>query len=332
MKRLLIALLAACLILTGCGGSTSDDTDETEASEETASSAYETAEEAAEEEEEEEEETEEEDDGVVIEEAELEIDILFYEDEYFSLRGTLLSIDDEGVITLTLEVCNNTDEEVDVYVTEAELNLLEDHPMAYIYTDAGETETGEVEIDGLNCAITDLSQITQVGITMMAYPESYEWITSNEHCTGYIYGEDAAVEYEHETDDDDIILLDNDDVTIMITDLEYDDYYSPRVYVTMYIKSYGSDGYIAFGKGDTSINGVELESAFDATFDCSDARYGNGIYVTLTLYTEEYDVTSLEELENLSIYIYMIGYDYTNEEHTTISEAFYYEGNYEIEF
>lgn len=173
----------------------------------------------------------------------------------------IVDIDEDGDWGYTLKVSieNNSDDITYMYSAEsASLNGVCVTP--YLYT---EVKPGKKTNEDLEFYLSEeeeelIGEVTDIFIVMHAY-DSNDWSADDifyEEFHIYPNGEENAEIVEREDEDSDIILAENDDIRLVLTGTEMDEYwgYELKVYLLN-----DTDQNVVFTIDDASINGYMID-------------------------------------------------------------------------
>ncbi len=296
MKRPLPVLFILCLALTllaGCGG-TSD------AVTEAVSAMSETNNEAAESETEDEAEPEEETEA----ESELSFEeITMADNDQCSIVITGLDPDSIWGYTLDVALENKSEDATYMFsVLTASVDGVESDPYWAAEVAAGKKANEEITfydsvLDDIGVAYTDIA------LTFRVY-DSDDWTADNvaeETVHIYPYGEENAVAYVYEVQESNVVLVDNDQITVIVTAREDDPIWGYTV--SLYLEN-KTDEELMFSAEDVSVNGYMSDPYWATTVDA-----GNCKFTEMYWFTEDLEEDGIDQVEEIELTLWVYSYD-----------------------
>lgn len=110
----------------------------------------------------------------------------------------------------------------------------------------------------------------------------------------YPYGEDEAIVYEYEADDDDVVLVDNEYATVIATDFIVPKNAYNGFVIAMYMEN-KTDVELLLSSEDDSVNGYMIESYFSQNIQPGNVAIGYMTWDKESL--ENNDIENVEEIE-----------------------------------
>lgn len=296
MKRPLPVLFILCLALTllaGCGG-TSD------AVTEAVSAMSETNNEAA--------ESETEDEAEPEEETEAESELSFEEitvadNDQCSIVITGLDPDSIWGYTLDVALENKSEDATYMFsVLTASVDGVESDPYWAAEVAAGKKANEEITfydsvLDDIGVAYTDIA------LTFRVY-DSDDWTADNvaeETVHIYPYGEENAVAYVYEVQESNVVLVDNDQITVIVTAREDDPIWGYTV--SLYLEN-KTDEELMFSAEDVSVNGYMSDPYWATTVDA-----GNCKFTEMYWFTEDLEEDGIDQVEEIELTLWVYSYD-----------------------
>lgn len=126
----------------------------------------------------------------------------------------------------------------------------------------GKQANGYIRLYDSDLKENGLSDYTHIEITFKVY-DSDDWSAPDvvkETVHIYPYGEDAATDYVRESKDTDIVLVDNDQVSVTVIDFGYNS--AGGYEADIYVVNKTSDTVLSIDLSDVSINGVMIDPAY----------------------------------------------------------------------
>lgn len=114
----------------------------------------------------------------------------------------------------------------------------------------------------------------------------------------YPYGEDKAVQFVREAQDSDLILVDNENVTAIVTGYEEDEIWGYTAQVYLVNKT---DKTLMFSAAESSVNGFMIDALMADTVSAGRCAFSSIMWDTTAM--EENSITDIEEIEfKLQVY------------------------------
>lgn len=309
-KMMAVCLAAAmAVMLIACSGSDTQSADETAASAETSAETSDAQEEIQE-------DTQDDTAAETADEEEITFESLTVMDnEEVSIIITGIETDGLwGYFSLNAELENKSDDVTYMFSVEhASVNGLMSDPFYASEVTAGNKSVDTIDFDMDTLEGYGIDQITDIEITFLVYDSDTWEDLAEETVHVYPYGEENASVYERTAQDTDLVLIDNDEMSLTLVGAGIDelwDSYTLEVYLVN-----KTDTLVVFGAEDAAVNGY-----------MSDPYWADEAAASKTLYSTLYwDLTSLEDLgitdpesEIETIELTMLQYDYDT--YDTLSE------------
>lgn len=139
-----------------------------------------------------------------------------------------------------------------------------------------------------------MGDYTDIELTFRVY-DSDDWSAdeaARETVHIYPYGEDKAVRFVRETKATDNVIVDNDDVTVIVTGYEKDDIWGYTVNLFLVNKT---DKNIMFSADDASVNGYMADPFYATTVVAGKCAFSSMSWSDSML--EDNNITAVEEIE-----------------------------------
>lgn len=189
------------------------------------------------------------------EETEFE-EITVVDNEECVIKITGLEPDNDDGYTVKAYFENKSDDIIYMFSVEtASVNGVMDDPYFATEVAAGKKRNSEITFDS---ADEEIGDYTDIEISFRVY-DSDDWSAedvADETVHIYPYGEENAVRFERKVTDSDIVLVDNDDVTVIVTGFETDDSWS---YIADLFLVNKTDRNLVFSSEDDSVNGYMID-------------------------------------------------------------------------
>ena len=213
-----------------------------------------------------------------------------------------------GYFTLTAELENKSSDVTYMFaVYSAAVNGLESDPYFAATVAPGKKSIESIEFDADTLEEYGVDLISDIELSIHVYDED-DWsgnYVADETVHIYPYGEENAQTYERESADSDLILVDNDDVTAIMTGYEVDDTWGYMVNVYLINKT---DAEVMFSVDDASVNGYMCDPYWAVSLTGGLAAYSTIYWDESDL--EEIGITDMEtEVENIEFTFTAYDYD-----------------------
>ncbi len=255
MKKLLALLLAIllALALVACGTTDADDDDDDDKSKDKIEQKDDDEED---EEDEEKEDKKDKKDKIKFEE------IVVVDNDECVIKITKLDPDNDWGYTIKAYLENKSDSVTYSYnIYTASINNVEVDPYFYAEIEPGKKANEEITFDETYLAENGIEKYTDIELTFHV-SDAENWDAENvaeETVHIYPYGEDKAETFVRETQDTDTVVVDNDDVTFIVTGYDPDGDWGYTVNIYLVNKT---DKEIMIGTDNVSVNGFMLDPFF----------------------------------------------------------------------
>lgn len=282
MKKLYVFLLVAAMSfsITACGGETTEPASENSTQSQTA-------------------ETEE-------EESEIQEEIIFEEmtavdNEACSIVLTELEPDNMWGFTVKAVLENKSADKT--YMFSLENAAIDGVQCADLFASevvAGKKANEEISLADTKLKENGVTAFSDIELTFRVY-DSEDWsadAVAKETVHIYPYGEEKAVVFEREAQPEDVVLIDNENVTVILTGFEEDEIWGYTANLFLINKT---EKNIMFSADDASINGYMVTTLFASTVSAGKCEFTSISWSDSEL--EENEITEIEEIEmNLRAY------------------------------
>lgn len=282
MKKLYVFLLVAAMSfsITACGGETTEPASESSTQSQTA-------------------ETEE-------EESEIQEEIIFEEmtavdNEACSIVLTELEPDNMWGFTVKAVLENKSADKT--YMFSLENAAIDGVQCADLFASevvAGKKANEEISLADTKLKENGVTAFSDIELTFRVY-DSDDWsadAVAKETVHIYPYGEEKAVVFEREAQPEDVVLIDNENVTVILTGFEEDEIWGYTANLFLINKT---EKNIMFSADDASINGYMVTTLFASTVSAGKCEFTSISWSDSEL--EENGITEIEEIEmNLRAY------------------------------
>ena len=281
MRRLLALLIALALSLSlaGCGGSeesASTGMAETEAAAETAEGK--TGAGAAQQ----------------PDEAQTGFEeIIVFDDEKCLVKITGVDPENDWGYTVNVYLENRlTDENLYFEAGLASVNGIEAGLLFAFGLPAGKNTNKEIQLLDRKLYMPDVGDFTDIELTFVVGLSALSDVAAQESVHIYPYGEENAVKYVRAAQPEDIVLVDNDDASIIVTGFEMDSVWGYTVDLYLVNKT---DRELYLGCYVHSINGIEADLNGSQFVSGGHVAFPSMIWSASAL--EEHGIETVEEIE-----------------------------------
>ncbi|MCD7842393.1 MAG: hypothetical protein LUG56_08000 [Lachnospiraceae bacterium] len=150
----------------------------------------------------------------------------------------------------------------------------------------------------------EIDEVTDIEISFRVY-DSDDWLAENvAEETIHIYpdGEENAVVYEREAQESDIVLVDNDDVTMIVVDFETDDIWGYTANLFLVNKT---ESNLMFSVDDVSVNGYMLDPYWATEVYAGKCAFNS----SMTWSLDDLEENGIEEVEEIEFTLRVYDYD-----------------------
>lgn len=179
---------------------------------------------------------------------------------------TITSIDADNMWGYTLNALlenKSADKTYMFSVENAAINGVQTDPLFASEVAAGKKSNEEISFSDEELENNGITEYTDIELTFRVY-DSEDWSAddvANETIHIYPYGEDKAVKFVREEQSSDSVIIDNDNVTVIVTGYEEDGFWGYTVNLYLVNKT---DKNIMFSVDEASVNGF-MADPFYAT-------------------------------------------------------------------
>lgn len=220
---------------------------------------------------------------------------------------TITGVEEDSIwgYTVKLLLENKSADRTFVFTAEnAAINGVECDPILYAEVTAGMKKNDELSISEDVFKDNGIKNYTDIELGFRVY-DSDDWSAddvANETIHLYPYGEDKAETFVREAQPTDNVIVDNDNVTVIVTGYEDDPIWGYTVKLFLLNKT---DKKIMFTADDVSVNGFMADPFFAATVYPGKCAFKELTWMDSTF--EENGITTVEEIR-----MTFRAYDYDN--------------------
>ena len=309
-KRVWFWVIVVLVVAVVFGGSGSGDEDEaTSTTDETVAESTEAADD--------EEEADEDDDTLELVDFE---EIVVVDNDYCSI--TITGIESDGLLgyyELDVTLVNkSSDTAYDFVADDGAVDGVQVDPYLFEDVAAGKTAYATVYI-------YEASTLEEAGVTFTDIEIAFYVVNSDDWTEDYVaeesvhvypYGEDAATTFVREAAEDDLVVVDNDYVTVTV--IGYDPDYLYGYAVELYVVN-KTDGYIWMYSSEESVNDIMVTGYYSDTVGAGRSSYGTLYWLSSSLE----DDAGIEDpaSEVSSVEFRLLAYDYDDLSNTYADEV-----------
>lgn len=212
-------------------------------------------------------------------------------------------IDPDGTLgyTLKAKMENKSADKTYMFAVEnASINGVECEPFFATEITAGKKANEEITFYGSEMEQHDIGTYTDIAVHFRVY-DSDDWnadAVADETIHVYPYGEERAKKFVRENQPNDQVLVDNENVSVIVTGYEENDTSDYLVNLFLVNKT---DREMSFSFDDVSVNGYMMDPLFIADVSAGNCRFSSIQFYDSDL--ESNDISSVEEIEgNFRVY------------------------------
>lgn len=179
-------------------------------------------------------------------------------------------------------------------VKSAAINGVQCDPFFAAEVAAGKKSNEEISFSSDKLEKNGITEYTDIELTFRVY-DSNDWSADDvakETIHIYPYGEDKAVKFVREAQLSDNVIIDNDNVTVIVTGYEQDDIFGYTVNLFLQNKT---DKNIMFSVNEASVNGFMADPFYATPVSAGKCAFSSMAWSDTTL--EENGITEVETIE-----------------------------------
>lgn len=187
----------------------------------------------------------------------------------------------------------STDKKYMFSVESAAINGVQCDPLFATEVASGKKANEDISFSEDELEENGIHEYTDIELTFRVY-DSDDWTADDvarETVHIYPYGEDKAVPFVRESQENDQILVDNEYVTAIVTGYEYDDIWGYTVNLFLVNKS---DKNVMFTVDDVSVNGYMIDP-----FYADSVNAGNCTFSTMDWSDSDFEENGIAEVEEI---------------------------------
>lgn len=244
-----------------------------------------------------------------VEESVEETEIVFEEQVVVDNEDCLIKItgiteDEIWGYTLNVYLENRSTEKNYMFTVEsAAINGVQCDPYFASEIAAGKKVNDEIIFNEVGSEEAGVGDYTDLELTFRVY-DSDDWLADdvvNETIHVYPYGEENAVAFVRESKDTDNVVVDNENVTVIVTGYTEDEIWGYQVNLFLVNKT---DKLLMFSTDNASVNGFMA----DPFYACS-VIPGKSAYSTISFSNEDLEANSIAAVETIEMNLRVYNYD-----------------------
>jgi hypothetical protein len=210
---------------------------------------------------------------------------------------TGIDTDDLWGYTLKANLENKSADKTYMFSVEsAAINGVQCDPLFATEVAAGKKANSDISFTDSTLEENGIEEYTDIELTFRVY-DSDDWLgddVAKETAHIYPYGADKATTYVRETQPTDIVLVDNDYVTVIVTDFDPDNMWGYAANLYLVNKT---DATVMFSVDDVSVNGYMIDP-----FYATSVSAGKSAFSSITWFSSDFEdngISGVKEIEML---------------------------------
>ncbi|MCD8190466.1 MAG: hypothetical protein LUD78_09665 [Clostridiales bacterium] len=194
--------------------------------------------------------------------------------------------------TVNAELENKSSEKTYMFsVVSASVNGVASDPLFASEVAAGKKANEEISFSDSTLEENGVVDYTDIALTFRVY-NSDDWSEDDvayETVHVYPYGEENAIAFVRESLDTDTLIVDNDEVSVIVTGYEYDDIWGYTV--NLYLEN-KTETEVMFSVNDASVNGYMIDPFYAESVPAGCCAFGS-----MSWYEDELEENGISEVE-----------------------------------
>lgn len=181
-------------------------------------------------------------------------------------------------------------------VSSAAINGVQCDPLFASEVAAGKKSNESISFSDSDLSDNGITDYTDIELTFRVY-DSNDWMADDaaqETVHIYPYGEDRASAYVREAQPDDVVLVDNESVTAIVTGYDPDNFWGYAVELFLVNKT---DSDLTFSASDVSVNGYMTDPLYAVTVSAGKCAFSSMTWFDTDF--EQNQITQVSEIEFL---------------------------------
>lgn len=212
-----------------------------------------------------------------------------------SIKITGIDPDDLWGYTLNAQLENKSADKTYMFsVDSAAINGVQSDPFFASEVAAGKKSNEEITFSTDELEKNGVGEITDIELTFRVY-DSDDWTAddvANETVHIYPFGEDKAVDFVRELQASDNVIIDNENVTVVVTGYEEDEIFGYTVNLFLVNKT---DKNIMFSADEASVNGFMADPFYATSVSAGKCAFSSMSWSDTTF--EDNGITNVEKIE-----------------------------------
>ncbi|WP_294560502.1 hypothetical protein [uncultured Traorella sp.] len=221
-------------------------------------------------------------------------EITVVDNEQCTIKITGIEPDNMWGYTLNAYLENKSEDKTYMFsVQNASVNGLQTDPLFATTVAAGKKSNEEINFSE-DLSSYGLTDFTDIQLTFRVY-DNDDWMADDvalQTVHVYPYGEDKATTFVRESQSTDHVIVDNENVTIIVTGYDEDGIWGYTMHLYLVNKT---DSEVMFSVDDVSVNGFMADPFWAASVAAGKAAFSDVSWSDSTF--EENDITTVEEIE-----------------------------------
>lgn len=222
-------------------------------------------------------------------------EITVVDNEECSIKITGIDSKDIFGYSLKLNLENKSADKTYMFsITGAAVNGVQTDPLFATEVTAGKRANSDVKFLDSTLSENGITNFTDIELAFRVY-DSNDWLAdavAEETVHVYPYGDEAATLFERQPQETDNIIIDNENVTVIVTGYENDSIWGYTVKLFLVNKTNKN---IMFSVGDASVNGYMADPFYATSVMAGKCTFSSMSWMNTTL--EENDIIEVNEIE-----------------------------------
>lgn len=222
-------------------------------------------------------------------------ELVLVDDANCTFKVTNIIPDGDWGYTVKVFMENKTDKELTFSWDDVSVNGFMCDPYWANSVTAGMKSNGEVTFYSDDFELNGITTVTDITLTLDVY-DSNDWSADHlvtDEYTIYPYGEDAVTPYVREASPSDIVLVDNEYCTVIVTDFDPDYYWGYGM--SLYLENKTSEK-LTFSIDDAGVNGFMCDPYWADT-----VAAGKRCYSVVSWDEDDFEENSITTVESLTL-------------------------------
>lgn len=231
-------------------------------------------------------------------------EVVIVDNEHCTFKIVGIDPDNLWGYTLKAYLENKTDDKTLMFsVTGGAINGLQSDPFFGREVAAGKKSNEEITFSSSTLDEVDIGEFTDIELFVRVY-DNDDWMADDlaeESVHIYPKGAGAATQYVRKSQSSDVVMIDNDDVTVIVTGYDPDGFWGYTVNFYLINKT---DQKLMFTTDDVSVNGYMLDP-----FYATSVLGGKVAYSSLDWSDDDFDENGITDVEEIEMKFRIYDYD-----------------------